>query len=81
MKGLCAADKKRTKGHLPFYSVDTMEEGEALIEEAIRGGEFVRQPDGTLVEVTLAQFQSVASLSLAADRLAAIHWKMKAGVQ
>ncbi len=79
MKGITdPATKKRIKGHLPFYSVDTEEEAEALIEAAIREGEFFRREDGALIEVTLAYDQTPAKLGEAGDNLAAIHARMKA---
>lgn len=66
-------DQKRIKGHIPFYSVDTVEEAEALIEAALACGEFARKEDGTLVETTLMYDQTPANLTEAGERLAAIH--------
>ena len=75
---LSKADQARIKGHLPFYSVDTVEEAEALIEAAIAAGEFFRREDGSIIEVTLAYDQTPDNLRLAGENLAAIHRKMRA---
>lgn len=67
------ADKARTKGHLPFFSCDTWEEADAVLEEAIRQGEIARTPDGRLIEVRLAETQTIDILMDAGAALAAIH--------
>jgi hypothetical protein len=77
MKPVSAADRKKLKGRLPFYSVDTKEEADALIEMALERGEFVRTDDGRLMEVTLIYEQTLDNLYLAGDRLAAIHEELK----
>lgn len=76
MKPMSRADKARVKGHLPFYSVDTMEEALALVELAVSEREFFRKPDGTLIEVTLVLDQTVDNLTLAGQRLAALHERL-----
>ncbi len=65
------------KGYLPFYSVDTREEADAIIFEALRCGEFHMQYDGSIVEVTLLYEQSLENLDLAGERLAEIHERIK----
>lgn len=65
------------KGYLPFYSVDTKEEADAILERAIEVGEIVRRDDGALVEVTLAYEQTLENLELAGQRLWAIHQDLK----
>lgn len=77
MKPIPAAEHRDIKGFLPFYSVDTREEADALIEEALRTGEFARNDKGELVEVALAYEQTPAGLIQAGDRLAALHLTMK----
>lgn len=73
------ADEKRLKGHIPFYSVDTREEADALIEAAVAAGEFARTADGRLVEMTLYEEQTLDNLLLAGKRLADIHAAMTQG--
>lgn len=70
-------DKRRLEGHLPFYSVDTREEVDALIALALERGEFVRQADGGLVEMTLYNDQTIENLRLAGERLAALHEELR----
>lgn len=74
-------DKARIKGHLPFYSVDTQEEVDGIIQLALEQGEFVQRPDGAIFESTLLYDQSLDNLYLAGDRLAALHeqWKERNG--
>lgn len=76
-KRISPEDRKRIKGHLPFYSVDTIEEAEALIEAALACGEFARQKDGTLIETTLMYDQTPENLAVASDRLAALHERIE----
>lgn len=65
------------KGYLPFYSVDTKEEADALMALALERGEFYRQPDGIILEMTLYSDQTLENLYLAGERLAALHVKIK----
>jgi predicted lactoylglutathione lyase len=79
MKGITDEDTiRRIKGHLPMFSVDTVEEVEAVIDRALEVGELVRQSDGGLVEMSLYSEQTIANLNLAGERLAAIHAELKA---
>jgi hypothetical protein len=77
MKPMSAADKKRLKGYLPFYSVDSWDEANVLIEAALERGEFLRQADGTIIEATLVYDQTLDNLHLAGDRLSALHEELK----
>lgn len=77
MLPMSRADKARVKGHLPFYSVDTREEADALTQLAIEEGEFVQQHDGTLIEVTLVRQQTPARLALAGEHLAVLHERLR----
>lgn len=65
------------KGYLPFYSVDTREEADALVELALERGEFFRQSDGTIIESTLLVEQTLENLELAGERLAALHKELQ----
>ena len=75
---LSPADESRVKGKLPFYSVDTKAEADALVELAVETGEFFRREDDTLIEVTLAYEQTLDNLRLAGERLAGLHAKLLA---
>lgn len=70
--------KKELQGRLPFYSVDTAEEAEALVALAVERGEFYRREDGVLIETTLLHEQTLENLELAGDRLAALHEELRA---
>lgn len=70
-------DEARIKGHLPFYSVDTREEVEALTKLALQRGEFFLQADGSIIEMTLLEEQTVDNLRLAGERLAALHAELR----
>lgn len=69
-------DARRIKGHLPFFSVDTQEEVDAVIAEALRVGEFARNGRGDLVEVTLAYEQTPENLREAGRQLEEIHRRL-----
>lgn len=67
------ADKRRLKGHLPFWSCDSWDEAFTVIEEAIRQGELYRTPDGRLIETRLAEEQTLDILMDAGWVLEHIH--------
>lgn len=78
MRNVSAADRAKLKGYLPFFSVDTKEEADALVELAIERGEFIRrEEDGVLFESTLLYDQTIENLNLAGDRLAALHEELQ----
>lgn len=70
------ADEQRIKGRLPFFSVDTREEVNAVIREALAVGELAYNNAGQLVETTLAYEQTLDNLQLAGERLAEIHARL-----
>lgn len=72
MKPLPEEERKKLKGFLPFYSVDTKEEKNAVINLAIRRGEFIQHADGSLIEATLYREQTLENLYLAGERLEAL---------
>ena len=66
------------RGYLPFYSVDTRAEADALIQAALAAGEFYQpDPDGPIIEVTLAADQTLENLETAGKNLAALHEGMR----
>lgn len=75
---LSPADAARIVGHLPFYSVDTKAEADALTELAIEAGEFRRLPSGEVVEARLAYEQTPANLIAAGEALAELHRRLLA---
>jgi hypothetical protein len=80
MRSMSPEDRARVKGHLPFYSVDTREEADALIAAAVESGEFIRrEEDGALFEATLLREQTVDNLDLAGERLAQLHAQLELG--
>lgn len=79
MKPPDAETRRKLNGYLPFYSVDTREEADALVALAIEAGEFVQGPNGEIIEVTLAYEQTLENLNLAGDRLAALHDQIRTG--
>jgi hypothetical protein len=76
MKIIGQKDRKDLNGYLPFFSVDTREEADAVIAEALRVGELWRQADGTIVETTLLHEQTIENLRLAGERMAEIHQRL-----
>lgn len=73
MKRLDSKEGKTLRGFLPFYSVDTREEADRLVEFALETGEFYRQADGSILEMTLYREQSIENLRLAGERLGELH--------
>lgn len=71
--------KRKLRGFLPFFSLDTREEVDAVIARAIEKGEISRQADGTLVEMTLLYEQTLENLELAGARLAYIAEEIATG--
>ena len=78
MKPMSHQDRQRVNGHLPFYSVDTKEEADALVALALERGEFFRKPNGDIIEVTLAHEQTLDNLRQAGENLAALHKEITA---
>jgi hypothetical protein len=73
MKSVSPGDKRRLQGHLPFYSVDTREEADALIKLALETGEFTLGRNGVIIETRLAQEQTLERLNEAGEALAVLH--------
>jgi hypothetical protein len=78
MKQMNKEQRTKIKGFLPFYSVDTQEEVDAIIKLALEAGEFV-QKNGELYETTLIYNQSLDNLYLAGEKLAELHKKVLDG--
>lgn len=77
MRPASKEQRRALEGYLPFYSVDTREEADALVAAALDAGEFMQSyPGGPIIETTLAEEQTLDNLRQAGVNLMALHEKL-----